>query len=126
MVDSATNPISVDPDVVGHPLWTRFLRWCTIRPKFFQTPSSDDLADPPKDVAPRDVAEQPYQYEPLPDPLSFIRLATLLPGDFEDEIAITLDSYMLKPPSRQPPARLTLADIRKDLPRGWEAFQTVS
>ncbi|KAF1831409.1 HET-domain-containing protein [Decorospora gaudefroyi] len=67
-----------------------------------------------------------HEYIPLPDPLSFIRLATILPGEFDDDIRITLDHHVLKPPSRSKPERLNLAEIRRDLPQGWEAFQTIT
>ena len=113
------------PSYVNYPLWSRFLRWCTIRPKQQEKPRSNSL------VVPYDTGAQlgsldDYQYIPMPDPLSFIRLATLLSGEFDDEIRVKLDHHVLKPPSRKRPDRLTLADIRRDLPPGWEAFQTVS
>lgn len=121
--------IKPDPELlahVNHPLWSRFLRWCTIRPKQYERPHSSGLVATPSDSSVQLDSLDDYEYVPLPDPLSFIRLATLLPGEFDDEIRIKLDHHVLKPPSRARPERLALADIRRDLPAGWEAFQTVS
>ena len=67
-----------------------------------------------------------YEYIMMPDPTSFIWLATLAPGEFDDEIRIKLDHHVLTPPSKKKPERSTLAEVRRDLPHGWEAFQTVS
>lgn len=112
---------------VNHPLWSRFLRWCTIRPKRHDIPSSSTLRSVSQETVARLRSLEEYDYLPMPDPTSFIRLATLKPGHFDDdEVVVTLDHHILRPPSRRYPDRLTLAEIRKDLPPGWEAFQTVS
>lgn len=118
--------LDVLPGHVDHPLWTRFLRWSTIRPKSHEKPRSNNLVVTPHEIGMELEALDDYEYVPLPDALSFIRLAVLQPGMFRDEIAIRLEQHVLRPPSKQRPSRLTLVDIRRDLPIGWEAYQTVS
>lgn len=116
------------PTHVDHPLWSRFLRWCTIRPKSLENPSNDNLVTVVAHN--RSVRVEPlndYQHTPLPDPQSYIRLVTLLPGKFDEEIRVSIHHEALRPPSgSRQPRRMTLTEVRKDLPSGWEAFQTVS
>ena len=113
------------PTYVDHPLWSQFLRWCTIRPKQWERPSSSLLIVPgDEDVQLESLND--YEYPPLPDPSSYIRLATLLPGKFDDNIRINIRHHALRPPPRHTYRRVALVEIRKHLPSGWEAFQTVS
>jgi hypothetical protein len=125
MTDSPSD--ATPPTYVNHPLWSRFLRWCTIRPKPRGLTRTNSLVAAAYNSGEEErLSSLPeHEYTLLPDPLSFIRLATILPGEFDDEIRIRLDHHVLKPPSRAKPPRLTLAEIRRNMPEGWEAFQTV-
>lgn len=108
---------------VDHPLWSRFLRWCTIRLKQLETPSSSHLVVESHDRKPLNE----YVHTPLPNPQTYIRLVTLLPGKFDDEIKVSIQHHALTPPSSgRKSTRLNLVEVRRDLPSGWEAFQTVS
>jgi hypothetical protein len=112
---------------VGHPLWSRFLRWCTIRPKQNERPRQSSLVSVGQERIVRLESLNEYKYTPLPDPQSFIRLVTLLPGEFDDDVRVTIHHDALRPPSAGRKTRkMALAEIRRDLPEGWEAFQTVS
>jgi hypothetical protein len=119
-----------DPTMVDHPLWSGFLRWCTIRPKDHRQLDGSVLAIPSRHTgAPLESLED-FQYSSLPQTEPFIRLATLLPGEFNDDIAVKINQHVLQTPPRSKNgsknSRETLKEIRKHLPRGWEAFQTVS
>ena len=116
------------PTYVDHPLWSRFLQWCTIRPKANGFTRSNSLVATAYNAGEEKRLRALPEHEcvPLPEPLSFIRLATILPGEFDDEIRIKLDHHFLKPPLEGKPERLTLAEIRRDMSAGWGAFQTVS
>jgi hypothetical protein len=115
---SDTQPDTALPTHVDHPLWSLYLRWCTIRPKAKELTRSNSFVAAAYGSGDEEEARAlpEHGYIPLPDPLSFIRLATILPGEFDDEIRITLDHHILKPPSRGKPERLNLAEITKDLP----------
>jgi hypothetical protein len=113
------------PTFVDHPLWSQFLRWCTIRPKRWERPSSS-LLIVPSDKNVRLESLNDYEYTPLPDPQSYIRLATVLPGKFDDNITINIRHHALRHGPRERYKRLELVETRKHLPSGWEAFQTVS
>lgn len=109
---------SPNPSHVDHPLWSRFLRWCTIRPK---QPGTYASSGDPATLSPKGMwleSLNDYEYVPLPDPQSYIRLATLLPGEFDDDITVEIYHHVLRPPSGRRNKRLALVDIRKDLPSG--------
>lgn len=111
---------------VDHPLWSRFLRWCTIRPKAFDTNVGNPyLVDVLHDNSSRLDSLPNYEYCPLPDPQRDVRLVELLPADFDEDIRIRIHYATLMPPPEGEGMRVTLAEVVKDLPAGWEAFQTV-
>ncbi|KAE9381609.1 heterokaryon incompatibility protein [Stipitochalara longipes BDJ] len=66
-----------------------------------------------------------YEYSPLPDPKRAVRLFELLPANFDDDIRIRIHYATLTPPPRGGSWRESLEQLRKDLPKGWEAFQTL-
>ncbi|TVY35267.1 Heterokaryon incompatibility protein 6,OR allele [Lachnellula subtilissima] len=114
---------------VSHPLWSRFLRWSTIRPKRRERTNSISSPifafDSDRDRSLELESLYDYEHTPLPDPQSFIRLVTLLPGKFEDHVRVRIHHETLRPRSEGKPRRMTLAEIRRDMPAGWEAFQTI-
>jgi len=112
--------------LVDHPLWSRFLRWCTICPKRHERPSNSDLVSVTHETSALLESLSDYQHISLPDPQSYIRLLTLLPDKFDNDVRVTIAHHALTPPSGKKPSRVTLAEIRRDLPSDWEAFQTVS
>lgn len=116
----------IHPTDVDHPLWSRFLRWCTIRPKRREIPSSRYLVIEAHGRSAWLESLKDYEHTPLPDPQSYIRLVTLFPGKFDDDVRVSIHHDALTPPSRGKRRRMALDEIRRDLPSGWEAFQTVS
>ncbi|KAI1387256.1 HET-domain-containing protein [Hypoxylon trugodes] len=65
-----------------------------------------------------------YKYKPL-NP-NDIRLVTILPGKFGDPIRIEINHATLVPPAEdEKPKRLSLKEIRKGLPKGWDAFENL-
>ena len=115
-----------DQEYVDHPLWSRFLRWCTIRPKQFHHANSTNLVLVPHDGSSRLESLPDYEYSPLPDPTRDVRLVELLPANFDDDVRIRIHYSTLTPPPKGPGWREELHEVRKDLPKGWEVFQTVS
>jgi Heterokaryon incompatibility protein (HET) len=65
-----------------------------------------------------------YQYSKLVDEAKDIRLITLLPGQVDDEIKVTIThTPLIKPPER-PTQRLSLEQVRETLPPGWSVYET--
>lgn len=64
-----------------------------------------------------------FEYKPLRE--NEIRILKLHPGHFDDDICVSLvHETLLEPPSLVTPGRLSLRELRKTLPEGWEAFET--
>jgi Heterokaryon incompatibility protein (HET) len=68
---------------------------------------------------------EPYQYTRLNTNADEIRLLTLLPGNFDEPLVGLISHATLSIPKENKDGRTTLEDIRKTLPRGWEAYKTL-
>ncbi|CAM1511935.1 Fc.00g094480.m01.CDS01 [Cosmosporella sp. VM-42] len=66
-----------------------------------------------------------YQYSKLADESVDIRLLTLLPGQPNSDIRITIHHTPLKAPPERTRQQLPLKELRKTLLPGWEAYETV-
>jgi hypothetical protein len=67
-----------------------------------------------------------YVYSKLDDANCEIRLVTLLPSpNFEDPIRITISHVLLDPPSYTPKPPVDEKAIKRELPEGWEAVETL-
>ncbi|KAI1380165.1 HET-domain-containing protein [Hypoxylon crocopeplum] len=67
-----------------------------------------------------------YKYTPLDPSSNDIRLVTILPGRFDDPIRIKITHHPLVSPVHDGKAkRLPLKEIRKTLPTGWWAYETL-
>ncbi|KDN68217.1 putative heterokaryon incompatibility protein [Colletotrichum sublineola] len=110
---------------VDHPLWARFLRWCTIYPKNYETDNSHlVLLSEEERSRLEDLPD--YKYTPLDDPNQDVRIVELLPGKFDDEIIIRIHHIRLTPPPQRGKVwKTTLAEVRRELSPDWEAFQTL-
>ncbi|KAI0187502.1 HET-domain-containing protein [Astrocystis sublimbata] len=67
-----------------------------------------------------------YRHQRLVDPKQNIRVVTILPGDFNDPIHITISQERLvevEPLSSRP--KLSLQELRQLLPKGWEVGETL-
>jgi hypothetical protein len=67
--------------------------------------------------------EVPYSYTQLAE--NDIRLVTLMPGDYHDEITIRISHTAFKPPKARPARRMNLTELRQTLPSGWNAYETL-
>ncbi|KAK1954614.1 hypothetical protein LY78DRAFT_686808 [Colletotrichum sublineola] len=96
---------------VDHPLWARFLRWCTIYPKNYETDNSHlVLLSEEERSRLEDLPD--YKYTPLDDPNQDVRIVELLPGKFDDEIIIRIHHIRLTPPPQRGKVwKTTLAEI---------------
>ena len=65
-----------------------------------------------------------YHYSPLQDPLRDIRLITVLPGSFYDDMRIQIHHAKLETKTPRPSMRLSLPEIKKTLPPAWAVTQT--
>jgi hypothetical protein len=110
---------------VEHPLWALFLRWCAIRPKLVDK-NFEHLTPESRGQCSRLESLPDYAYSPLKDPGRDARLLELLPAHFDEGVRIRIHHVTLVPPPEGGQWRLTLAEVRSNLPKGWEAFQTVS
>ncbi|KAM7194417.1 Heterokaryon incompatibility protein (HET) domain containing protein [Naviculisporaceae sp. PSN 640] len=63
-----------------------------------------------------------YQYEDLRTPEE-IRLITIVPGDFDDDIVLRIFHDVLAPPPPEPP-RMSTMELEDTLPPGWELDET--
>jgi len=68
----------------------------------------------------------PYKYSNLVDELRDIRLLFLHPGQFEDDLRVTISHVSLTEPVSPPEKRLSLRELRATLPVGWHVFETVA
>ena len=68
-----------------------------------------------------------YHYKPLDSSNGEIRLVTLLPGEFDDDLHACLDSVVLRPSGLEKPAydRMSLEDLRQTLPADWNVHETL-
>ena len=66
-----------------------------------------------------------YQYKPLHTGSDRIRVATLLPGAFDEDILICLHYATLIPSEQHQSTRLSLEEIRFSLPKHWRVYQTL-
>ncbi|KAJ8132725.1 hypothetical protein O1611_g898 [Lasiodiplodia mahajangana] len=66
-----------------------------------------------------------YRYAPLKDPLKDIRLATVLPGDYDDEIIIRVQHVALESRRSIASSRLSIHEIQRTLPVPWVAHETI-
>lgn len=116
---------AAEPESVEHPLWARFLRWCTIHP---EDPPADDnfLVRVAHDPSPRLTGLPDYEYTPLANPDADARIVELLPGKFDDDVKVRIHHVTLKHPDRPGDWREELKEVRDNLPEGWEVFKTVS
>ncbi|KAK1573798.1 heterokaryon incompatibility protein [Colletotrichum navitas] len=105
----------MDPDdqlaYVDHPLWARFLRWCTVYPKNYETDNSQlVLLSEEERSRLEDLPD--YKYTPLEDPSQDVRIVELLPGKFDDDIIIRIHHIRLTPPPQRGKVwKTTLAEI---------------
>lgn len=84
--------------------------------------ATDEPASPPLNLNER----KPYEYQPLDESKLEIRLVTILPGDYDDPLEITLHHVSLDPILPQAPSSvLSLEQLRATLPPGWNAYQTI-
>ncbi|KAJ8131818.1 hypothetical protein O1611_g1808 [Lasiodiplodia mahajangana] len=65
-----------------------------------------------------------YEYSPLTDETS-IRLVTILPGKLGDPLQTTIEHKSLVPPDEVESTRLSIEEIRRTLPQGWAARETI-
>lgn len=83
------------------PLWSRFLRWCTIQPKRHET-SIKNLILVPHDNGSRLESLPEYEYTPLKDPEHDARLIELLSDrKFDDDIKIRIHHVTLTASPRE-------------------------
>ncbi|OCK81163.1 HET-domain-containing protein [Lepidopterella palustris CBS 459.81] len=78
---------------------------------------------PPRFVG--DGAEQVrdrYDYSTLSN--QEIRIITLLPGQFDDDIRLTIYQTKLVEPEEQTQVRMTLKELKKTMPPGWAVHET--
>ncbi|KAK7926543.1 heterokaryon incompatibility protein-domain-containing protein [Apiospora marii] len=69
---------------------------------------------------------EPYVYQPLDVSKSEIRLVTVLPGEHDNPIQITLQHVSLTPLPPQPlPTVMSLEEVRATLPEGWYANRSL-
>ncbi|KAI1119933.1 heterokaryon incompatibility protein-domain-containing protein [Nemania abortiva] len=66
-----------------------------------------------------------YQYAPLEDPFKDIRLATVLPGGYDDDILIRIQHVTLDSETPVPLPRLSIQEIQSTLPKPWVAYETI-
>lgn len=64
-----------------------------------------------------------YQYAPLED--QDIRLVTVLPGSYDDDIALRIQHVALEPRNALPPSRLSVKEIQKTLSEPWIVRDTI-
>lgn len=70
-------------------------------------------------------SRQTYAYQHLDDSKNEIRLVTILPGNHEDPLEISLHHVSLDPLPRHPPPKiLSLDQLQETLPPGWNVYQT--
>jgi hypothetical protein len=67
----------------------------------------------------------PYQYAPLANPSTDIRLMTLHPGQPDDPIRISIHHTTLNELPKTKRRRMSLEEIRARLPTGWSAYETL-
>ena len=73
----------------------------------------------------RRISESQYQYKPLHTGSNVIRVATLLPGAFDEDILICLRHATLIPSEQPQSTRLTLEEVKLSLPKDWHIYQTL-
>jgi hypothetical protein len=67
----------------------------------------------------------PYLYSKFADPHHEIRLLTLLPGELDDPIRITISHTSLTTPQmRHTSRRMRIEELQRTLPPGWEVSET--
>ncbi|KAI0096631.1 heterokaryon incompatibility protein-domain-containing protein [Nemania sp. FL0031] len=66
-----------------------------------------------------------YQYASLQDPSKDIRLATVLPGGYGDDIIIRIQHVTLQSRRPIPSLRLSIQEIQSTLPASWVAHETI-
>lgn len=72
-----------------------------------------------------DVLET-YTYQHLDESKNEIRLVTILPGNYDDPLEITLKHVSLNPlPLQLPPTTLSLSQLEETMPPGWSVHETV-
>ncbi|CAN8101822.1 unnamed protein product [Discula destructiva] len=113
-----------DASYVGHPLWARYLRWCTIHRRHHDAEQTSLVLSPHHEI-PRLESLPDYKYCPLPSPAKDARIVELLPGKFDDDITIRIHHVSLTPPPQREEKRATMAQVKQELPPGWEVFQTL-
>ena len=62
---------------------------------------------------------EPYGYKPLNVGANEIRILNLLPGDFDDDIRLTISHSPLIIPEDAPSQRMSLSELQESLPHGW-------
>lgn len=66
-----------------------------------------------------------YSYQHLDESKNEIRLVTILPGNHDDPLEITVQHVSLNPlPLQLPPTTLSLSQLEETLPPGWNVYQT--
>ena len=76
-------------------------------------------------MCPHDHDHEEYQYRPLDFENHDIRLLKLLPGEFNDEIRVVVYHRSLPEPVIHEPAPDYWDKLKKTLPDGWQAYETV-
>jgi hypothetical protein len=67
----------------------------------------------------------PYIYSQLDVKTQDIRLITLLPGNFDDAIRLSISHEPFVVPMERPVAKMSLEEVQKTLPDNWTAFETL-
>ncbi|KAJ8119345.1 hypothetical protein ONZ43_g3688 [Nemania bipapillata] len=65
-----------------------------------------------------------YEYSPLEDETS-IRVVTILPGEFGDPLRVDIEHKSLVTPEVPKSTRLSVKEIRRTVPEGWDAYETL-
>ncbi|EON70018.1 hypothetical protein W97_09284 [Coniosporium apollinis CBS 100218] len=67
----------------------------------------------------------PYEYSKLNADAQEIRLVTLLPGEFSEDIRFVISHTPLIMPDERPSQRMSLDDLHETLPPDWTAYETL-
>ncbi|RSL74083.1 hypothetical protein CEP53_000444 [Fusarium sp. AF-6] len=69
-------------------------------------------------------AEPPGRYDYASLGMSEIRIVTVLPGQFDDQVRLTMTHAKLEAPDRRPQPKMSLEELRQTLPAGWAVHET--
>ncbi|KAI8945012.1 heterokaryon incompatibility protein-domain-containing protein [Xylaria longipes] len=66
-----------------------------------------------------------YEYAALDLNSLDVRLLTLLPGNVDDDIQVTIEHVSLLPPNEHTRPKITIQELQKTLPPNWEVLKTI-